>query len=116
MQCLVVHYLAVFVYLSYVPGDYFVLILHILKIHVVAHYRTRGRTEESRYRRGEQQCAHSHAAARRLNADLFERLGLYARGKLRIGCAECDIFRAAVAAQLGYFKLHCRTPSPQDNI
>ena len=37
-------------------------------------------------------------------------------GKLRIGCAERDIFRAAVAAQFGYFKLHCRTPSPQDNI
>ena len=37
-------------------------------------------------------------------------------GKLRIGCAECDIFRALIIAQFGYFKLHCRTPSPQDNI
>ena len=63
IQRFVVHYLAVFVYLGYVPSDYFVLILNVLQIHVVAHYRTRGRAEEGRYRRGEQQRTHSHAAA-----------------------------------------------------
>ena len=30
IQCLVVHYLAVFVYLGYVPGDHFILIPHVL--------------------------------------------------------------------------------------